>query len=93
MELQNLLSGASFLALQNARMNAHFAAALKRDAREKQGRICPRETRETTRSIFADGQQARPQKRSRVRMTRSTGSITVAVRVGTYTTCVCKHKV
>ena len=57
---------------------------------KKHGQSTPR--RETTSSIFADCKEQRMRKRVRENCTPSTGSIVCAVRVGTYTTCVCKHK-
>jgi len=100
MKLQNLLSGTSLASLNDAYRDAVFEDALRRDAleqgierRARLGEVCPDRTRETTRSIFAECKQARPQKKHRMHLQKSTGSIVVGVRVGTYTTCVCKHKV
>ena len=48
---------------------------------------------ESTRTIFAACKGQSTRKRQRTRIERSSGSITIAVRVGTYTACVCKHRV
>ena len=57
---------------------------------KKQGRIVPR--RESRQEIFRAGQGQRVRRRVTANCTPSTGSIVTAVRVGTFTTCVCKHK-
>ena len=57
---------------------------------KKQGRIVSR--CESRREIFRAGQGQGVRKRVRANCTPSTGSIVVGVRVGTYTTCVCKCK-
>lgn len=57
---------------------------------KKHGQSTPR--RETAGSIFADCKGYGVRKRVRANCTPSTGSIVVGVRVGTYTTCVCKCK-
>ena len=57
---------------------------------KKQGRIVSR--RESRQEIFRAGQGQGVRKRVRANCTPSTGSIVVGVRVGTYTTCVCKYK-
>ena len=57
---------------------------------KKQGRnVCRQESRQ---EIFRAGQGQRMRKRVTANCTPSTGSIVTAVRLGTYTTCVCKHK-
>ena len=57
---------------------------------KKQGRsVCRQESRQ---EIFRAGQGQGVRKRVRANCTPSTGSIVVGVRVGTYTTCVCKCK-
>ena len=48
--------------------------------------------RESGQEIFRAGQGQGVRKRVRANCTPSTGSIVAAVRVGTYTTCVCKCK-
>lgn len=100
MRLKDSLSGSSLAAVCNAYADARYMDALRKDAaeqtierRERLGEVCPDGTRETTRQIFAVCKQARPQRRHRIHMEKSTGSIVIGVRVGTYTTCVCKHKV
>lgn len=57
---------------------------------KKQGRIVFR--RESRQEIFRAGQGFRVRKRVTANCTPSTGSMVVGVRVGTYTTCVCKCK-
>lgn len=57
---------------------------------KKQGRIVSR--RESRQEIFRAGQGQGVRKRVRANCTPSTGSMVVGVRVGTYTTCVCKCK-
>ena len=57
---------------------------------KKQGRnVCRQESRQ---DIFRAGQGQGMRKRVRANCTPSTGSMVVGVRVGTYTTCVCKCK-
>lgn len=58
---------------------------------KKHGRIVPR--RESRAEIFRAGQGQRMRKRVSANCTPSTGSIVTSVRLGAYTTCVCKHKV
>ena len=59
-------------------------------APKKQGRnVCRQESRQ---EIFRAGQGQSVRKRVTANCTPSTGSIVTAVRLGTYTTCVCKHK-
>lgn len=48
--------------------------------------------RESRREIFEAGKGTRMHKRVRANCAENTGSIVVGVRVGTFTTCVCKHK-
>lgn len=48
--------------------------------------------RESRQEIFRAGQGQGVRKRVRANCTPSTGSIVMGVRVGTYTTCVCKCK-
>lgn len=61
-----------------------------KQARIKHGQSMPR--RESRQEIFRAGQGQRMRKRVTANCTPSTGSIVAAVRVGTYTTCVCKCK-
>lgn len=68
----------------------HMVDPLQGRESKKQGRIVSR--RESRREIFRAGQGQRMRKRVTANCTPSTGSMVVGVRVGTYTTCVCKCK-
>lgn len=68
----------------------HMVDPLQGRVSRQQGQTMPR--RESRQEIFRAGQGQGVRKRVRANCTPSTGSIVAAVRVGTYTTCVCKCK-
>lgn len=73
-------------------VRAQIWAMIGEPKQEKCGYRVPRRKQESRREMFRAGQGQRVRKRVTANCTQGTGSIVASVRVGAYTTIVCKCK-